>query len=78
MEGPRSAEQEGLKRLPTMALLCYGTSLLPCLISQPLSQPEGIMDRLQLRKEASRTTSRTAPKTGSRTGVLVAARDCSQ
>ena len=38
-EGEGPAEQEGLRRLPNMALLS-GTSLLPCLISQPLSQPD--------------------------------------
>ena len=38
-QGLGPAEQEGLRRLPNMALLS-GTSLLPCLISQPLSQPD--------------------------------------
>ena len=46
-----SAEQEGIRRLPTMAMLS-GTSLLPCLIAQPPSQPEDMMDRLQLRQDS--------------------------
>ena len=34
-----------------MAMLS-GTSLLPCLIAQPPSQPEDMMDRLQLRQDS--------------------------
>ena len=46
-----------------MALLS-GASLLPCLISEPLSQPEDMLDRLQLRQGSLQTASRTALKTG--------------
>ena len=53
-EGPEPAEQEGLRRLLTMALLS-GASLLPCLISEPLSQPEDMLDRLQLRQGSLQT-----------------------
>ena len=43
-----------------MALLS-GTSLLPCLISQPLSQLEDMLDRLQLRQDSLQTASRQPP-----------------
>ena len=42
-EGPAPIEQEGLRRLHTMALLS-GTSLLPSHISQLLSQPDDMME----------------------------------
>ena len=44
-----------------MALLS-GTSLLPCLISQPLSQLEDMMDRLQLRQGSSQDRFQDSPK----------------
>ena len=68
-----------------MALLS-GTSLLHCLISEPLSQLEDMLDRLQLRQENLQAASRQPPglppgqppRQSPGQGVLVAARGCSQ